>query len=400
MFSFLIRFIFLLIPFWPFGGSGTTTREGPELKKTSLELPQNPKDFQFIRIALTKSVSEVAVLVASPYKVTDSKGRPLFSGERLNTKVKGIPEGIQIGPQIFHDSPLTIQTDGEGIKLDGRLYRHAVKIWKENSSKVSVINEVPIEDYLKGVLPWEANPEWPMEALKAQAIAARTYALFKAIENQDHRFALSKDVLSQVYGGKTSEKAVTSQAVEATRGQVLTYRGKIFPAYFHSTCGGATTQAETIWDVQPHEALKGVKCNFCTDSKHYRWSNEISRKEIETQLRKHGYKAIGFQEIQTADIDASGRAKNFMIILADDSKVKIRSNDFRLWVDPGKLKSTLIESIEKKTDRFIFRGRGWGHGVGLCQYGMKRLAELGYAYDLILQYYYPDTDITAFAKDG
>lgn len=384
MFSLIHWLVILSVTLWPFGA------ESKEIKKTSLEIPKG-KEAEVVRIALLQNISEVTLSADGSFQVRDSQGRPLFSGPRIvKTKVRAAPQGgIQWGIQSFATAPLVIQARGGAIRLDHHLYRHTLEIWPEMNGKISVINQVGLEDYLKGVLPVEANPKWDLEALKAQAVAARTYALFKAVENRDKKFALGKDVLSQVYAGKNSEHPVTDQAVESTRGRILTYRGKIFPAYFHSTCGGGTTHAEYLWNVEPHPSLKGVQCNFCWASKHYRWSDSISISEIEAALKRNGVKISGISEIRLEDIDATGRARKIGIV-SPEGKISVHSNDFRLWIGPSKLKSTLITSMERKENQYLFRGRGWGHGVGLCQYGMKQLAELGYTYAQILQYYYPE----------
>lgn len=370
---------------------------GAEIKKTSLPLPPNPEDFNHIQISLLEGAPEITLATSSPYLVRDDQGRLLFRGERLvAARIQPHQRGIQFGSQTFPHSPLLIQSEGEGIRIGDRLYRHAVKIWREGDGKLLVVNEIAVDDYLKGVLPWEANPKWPKEALMAQAIASRTYALFKALENQKEKFVLSKDVLSQVYGGRNSENPMTTQAVEATAGKILTYNGKIFPAYFHSTCGGATTHAEYQWDVEKHPALQGVDCEFCRPSKYFRWQERFQVEEIESRLRKRGISLSGIQEIRPVDRDASGRARHFEI-KSEKDKTKIHANDFRLWLDPARLKSTLIQSIHPENGNFLFRGRGWGHGVGMCQYGMKKLAELGYTHEQILKYYYPGAEIISFA---
>ena len=183
-----------------------------------------------------------------PYVVLDADGRALFRGDRmLATKVQSNGEGIRIGSQTFKRTPLTIQSEGQGIKVGKKFYRHALKIWSDADHKVSIVNEINVEDYLRGVLPWEANPGWHEEALKAQAVASRTYALFRAIERKDQAFALSKTVKSQVYKGKDIENPKTDQAIERTRGEILTFKGKIFPAYFSSTCGGANGPMRRAW---------------------------------------------------------------------------------------------------------------------------------------------------------
>ncbi|MCM8774963.1 MAG: SpoIID/LytB domain-containing protein [Candidatus Omnitrophica bacterium] len=386
-------FIFIAsIGFWPFGG----VKGGPPRKKTALELPRNPEEFRYIRICLGTGMSEVFIDTDSPYRLLDPTGQTIFKGNQMiKTSVRVLGFGVQLGRRIYRDSPLTVESLDEGVRLNGRLYRHALMFWAESDGTLTVANMISIEDYLKGVLPWEANPKWSMEVLKAQAVASRTYALFKAIENQEERFDLSKDILSQVYGGKTSEKRITNLAVDGTEGEILTYGGKIFPAYFHSTCGGGTTLAEKIWDVEPHPVLQGVSCKFCHSSKHYRWQAEYSTREIEDALRKHGVQASGIVEIKTLDLDDFGRA-GAMAIKTGSGDYKIRANDFRLWLGSTRLKSVLIDRISREGGTFIFRARGWGHGVGLCQYGAKTLSELGYGYREILNYYYPGAQIKKY----
>lgn len=386
------RFVFFLSLFILFP---SLIFAAPEIKKTSFDLPSNLADFEFIKISLNPSAASAKISSQTPYEILDGQGHVLFADTKLNETIfKANATGLQIGQQIFQLDHVMVRSVTGAIKLDNRLYRYALIIWKEANGKISIVNEIPIEDYLKGVLPWESNPKWPAEALKAQAVAARTYALFKAIENQNAKFVLSKDVLSQVYGGKTAENSITNRIVEITRGQILLYKGKIFPAYFHSTCAGATTHAEYLWNVEPHPALEGVKCNFCWQSKHARWTNTFARADIEKKLKLRGVAVAGIQQIRPADLDESGRARFFEITHAK-GKTKVHSNDFRLWVDPNKFKSTMITSVQKQGESFVFRGKGWGHGVGLCQYGMKGLAELGYDYPDILRYYYPGTEVAS-----
>ena len=390
----LLVFSFAL---WPFGGGeGGEGENQKALKKTSLEIPADSKKWEYIRILLVHRSPDVKLETSSPFQIMEQNGNLLFSGKRLSpTRFKTVDGVIQAGKQSFPQAPLVVQSLGDGIKWDGRVYRHSLLLWPDAKNGLTVVNRIPVEDYLKGVLPSEVNPKWPMEALKAQAVASRTYALFKALENQKERFDVSKDVMSQVYGGKTSEHSLSTKAVDATRGKILTYRSKFFPAYFHSTCGGTTTHAEYVWPVEAHPSLEGVVCEFCRSSKHYRWSAEFKKEEIQAKLKKRGI-VSNVKSISIGSKDKSGRAKSF-IVEDEQGKREIQSNDFRLWVDAMRFKSTLIDSIEPVAGGFRFKGRGWGHGVGLCQYGAKTLADFGYSYEDILKYYYPDTDITQLA---
>lgn len=363
------------------------------IRKTSLELPRDTAGLEKVRVALVSSVSEIKIATPFPFEVKDAKGRPLFRGEKMvSSEVRASTTGIQIGAQNFRETPLSILSKGEGIKVGLRTYPHGIMIWREVGNKITVINEVSIEEYLKGVLPLEANPKWKLEALKAQAIVSRSYALFNAIENRKGMSHMTRDVMSQVYGGKTAENIVTNRAIEETRGKILTYDGKIFPAYFHSTCGGGTTHAEYLWNVEAHPAMRGVSCNFCRASKHYRWEAYFTNREIEDALKKGGIKISGVRNFSIKKTDATGRARSFLIEGAK-GKQEVHSNDFRIWMDPAKFKSTLITDIEADGQGYRLQGRGWGHGVGLCQYGLKELAELGYTAEDILFYYFPGSSI-------
>lgn len=383
-------FLFLALSLWPF-----PLHRNPTIKKTSLELPADPGRYQTIRISIGQGLPSVSLESDSPYRVLDGEGKVLLSADRLKGEIRPLGAGLALAGHRFHQTALRLESSGGGLQVNGRTYRGSLWIHRENEHSLLLVNVVLLEDYLKGVLPWEANPAWTAEALKAQAIASRTYALFKVIENRNGSFDLSHDVMSQVYGGRTSEKAATSEAVDATRGVILTYRGKIFPAYFHSTCGGGTTHAEYIWDVEPHPAFKGVLCNFCRISKHYHWQAEYTTREIEAILKRKKIFAPAIERIVPADKDTYQRARTF-VVETRTGKYKIHGNDFRLAMDPSRFKSTLIDKVDKEGDRFIFKGRGWGHGVGLCQYGMKALADLGYTAEEILKYYYPGAEIRKY----
>ena len=384
----LASFLILSLNLWPFG----TGRPNAEIKRTSIEIPKGDeiKNYEIVKISLG-NFSTVTIATVGSYKVLDKDSKTLFTGLKMApTQVRAAAAGIQIGKQSFSEVPLTILTDNL-VKVGGKGYRRALKLWKEGTGLL-VVNEIMMEDYLKGVLPVEASASWPLESLKTQAIASRSYALFQSIDKKDKKFALSKDVLSQVYGGKESEHDQTNLAVETTRGQVLTFNGKLFPAYFHSTCGGKTTQAENVWDVEPNKVFRGIDCNFCWSSKHYRWTSSYTSADILKRLKIKGVKMGAIQNIQVGEMDKSGRARSF-IVVHDQGQIKFQSNDFRIWMDPMKFKSTMVTEIAKTKNGFVFEGKGWGHGVGVCQFGMRQLAKLGYTSKQILEYYYPGSEI-------
>ena len=390
----LTWFLFLFISFWPW------EKDPGEIKKTSLPLPPLTAELTTLRVALFYEKIQVEIGVHSPYQIQEYPGRRVLAeGAFLaDTPIRFEPSGIRVGSVFYPVTGLRIEGIEREVQVEKKRYRNAVQILKNPAGSLTVVNEIDVEEYLKGVLPWEANPEWSEEALKAQAVASRTYAIFENLKNREFPFTLSSDVGSQVYAGRNIEKPSTNRAVEKTRGEILTYGGKIFPAYFHSTCGGRTTRTEFQFKVEPHPSLEGVDCPYCQGSKFYRWRQEFSAEEIRSRLAKKKTVTGRIQSLAPDRIDPSGRPR-FFVVRHEEGEVSVPANDFRLAVGPDRMRSTQVK-ITPKEGGFIFEGKGWGHGVGLCQFGTKQLAELGYRYQEILRYYYPGSQITRLKERG
>jgi stage II sporulation protein D len=373
--------------------------KGEPLRKLSIPLPSNSQEYRFIRVSIAENVPQVKIgSLYGAYTIKDDSGHVLASGPKMPwTIVKADQGAIRFGDQIFHQPALVFEAK-HGIRMDGIYYLNKTVISLQGANKLLVVNELDLEDYVKSVIAWEANPKWSLESLKAQAIVARTFALHKAIQNQNQKFDVSKGVLSQVYSGNNAKHARTDSAVDATRGQILTYRGEIFPAYYHSTCGGKTASAAILrLPAEVIPPLKGVVCEFCQNSPHFRWNMTVSKDKVEQELRKHGYPVVnGISSLGLADQEDSGRSRSILVTTPSKSKVKIIAEDFRIWMGADKFKSLLIKSIDATDGGFHFKGRGWGHGVGMCQFGMKYLGEIGYNAQRILLYYYPESEIKTY----
>ncbi|MCX5656988.1 MAG: SpoIID/LytB domain-containing protein, partial [Candidatus Omnitrophica bacterium] len=239
-----------------------------------------------LRVAVLNNSPSVKLSIKGPYEIkTLQKEELIESGSFLkSTDVFPTPEGIEIGKKPYKFFGVKIEPGKDAfILINDRIYRGEIDIIRTKDARLLLVNHVGLEDYLYGVLYHEVSPRWPIEALKAQAIVSRTYALYQKSINETRDFDLTSDFYSQVYGGKTSEKYRTTRAVDLTRGEVLIYEGKLLPAYFHATCGGHTEDAGELWntDLVP---LKGVKCNFCRLSPHYRWENSLNLKEVMEKL--------------------------------------------------------------------------------------------------------------------
>ncbi len=367
------------------------------LRDLSLSLPKDLKAFCKIRILVQRDKPQVQVSVPASFEVLDDQGRSITRGEKLaGATVKPVGQGIQWWDRIVPTRFLVVKSMGNGIRVGASgVYRDEVLIYKNSKGSLDVISRLELEDYLKSVIPFEGNPKWALESLKAQAIVSRTFALTKMLARREEEYDVSAGFMSQVYAGKQIENERTNQAVDATRGQVLLYKEKIFPAYFHSTCGGATTAADLVWRVKPLAPLGGVECKFCQRSPHYKWEAVVTPAEIKQKLAKQEMPVQDVLAIRTDKIDRTGRAHKFVIQSTWAEKV-VDADAFRVWIDPMRLKSNLITKIRANdAGAFVFKGKGWGHGVGMCQYGMKYLGELGYTYQGILEYYYPGATIAS-----
>lgn len=372
-----------------------------QLRDLSIALPQDLKALTKIRILVQRDKPQVKVSTPASFEVFDDQGHEVTRGAKLaGVTVKSSESGIQWWDKIVPTRFLVVKSMGNGIRVGSSgVYRDEVLIYKNSNGKLDVISRLQLEDYLKSVIPFEGNPSWTLESLKAQAVASRTFALTKMITRRDEEYDVSSGFMSQVYAGKQIEHKRTNEAVDATRGEVLLYKGKIFPAYFHSTCGGATAAADLVWRVKSLAPLSGVECKFCQRSPHYKWEAKVTPAEIKEKLAKQEMPVQDVLGIRTDKIDRTGRAHKLVIQSTWAEKI-VDADAFRVWVDPMRLKSNLITKIAARDGVFVFKGKGWGHGVGMCQYGMKYLGELGYNYQGILEYYYPGATISRIIESS
>ena len=284
------------------------------------------------------------------------------------------------------------------VHLNGRAYRGEIVV-KNVGGDIYVINEVKMEDYLKGVVPLEMGylREDLIEALKAQAVAARTYAVAHIRRNMP--YDMVPTVEDQVYGGVRVESPLTNRAVEETRGVVAVYRGKPIDAKYHSTCGGRTEDNENVWNGKPVPYLRSVRDSkrgkpFCRFSPHFNWVRVYSKEEFFSLIRKNLSEIIGedpgrVRWVRIRKRTRSGRIKEVEVATAKKRYRIDKDRARRLFRDPkrGSLKSTLFH-IETRGNKIYIKGRGFGHGVGMCQFGAMEMAREGYSYKQILKHYY------------
>jgi stage II sporulation protein D len=346
----------------------------------------------YVRVAIIQDVSSFRLKVKGSYEIIDSLTNKLLGrGKNLNTTVAVYSGGILFGDIKARTNKVFLKSySAESITINDRVFRGDIQLIK-NNMKLLVINYIELEDYVKGISVRETSHYWPFESLEAEVIVFRTFAIFRTEENAGRDFDLSNDVYSQVYGGRAAERYRINKAVERTKGLVLTYKGKILPAFYHATCGGHTQDAASYWkiDLPP---LKGVPCNFCQDSPHSKWHSVLTRKEVRDVLVKGGFKIDDIKDIQVLGQDKSGRVTDLKIV-TEKKDIKISSKDFRNTLGPNTIKSTNF-GVKVIGQDIVFEGLGWGHGVGLCQWGAYFMAKEGYTCKQILEYYYPGAEIS------
>jgi stage II sporulation protein D len=260
---------------------------------------------------------------------------------------------------------------------------------------VHVINVLDLEAYLWGVIAGEMPTYlFSQEALRSQASAARTYALWNMKTSSTSAYDLSDSPRdAQVYGGMGKENAAARRAVDSTRGVILTYKDKIIPAFYHSTCGGATANIEKLWFNKVLPPFEGVQCRNCTRSKYYRWTLKMPLKEVEARLNERGVEVKKISDIQHFGADEGGHGGFVQITGQGEPKI-VTAADFRRFVNASKLRSSCFAaSVTGNPKEALFEGKGFGHGVGLCQFGAAGLARQGKRYEDILTYYYPECKV-------
>jgi stage II sporulation protein D len=348
-----------------------------------------------IRVAVLKDKTEATLSVTGSFEIADARTEvSLYRGRNfLGMKVTTSQEGIKVRNTVYNtDAIMVISKKKAAISVNNRSYRGDISILKDASGKLLVINTLDLESYLKGVLYHEISHKWPIDAIKAQAVAARTYALYQKEVMRSKDYDVAADTSSQVYGGYSSEKRKTNRAVNFTSGEVLTYKGKLFPAYFHATCGGTTEYAGELWKIDMIPLKGGRACSFCSESPHYYWKAELDLKTIAKKLEGRYQSKEGLNNIAVTERTGTGRVRTLELKDASGKSMVISAKDFRSLLGPDLIRSTNF-SIVIDRDRVTFSGKGWGHGVGLCQWGAYGMSNKGYNYKQILDLYYPGAEI-------
>lgn len=297
------------------------------------------------------------------------------------------------------------------LTLGEKQYRGIAKLLPDDST-VQVINVVYMEEYLRGVVPPEIGPRTSeeFEAIKAQAIAARTYAMAHLNQYEGKQYDLKATVADQVYEGVSLENDLVNAAVRETSGKVIVYQDDMIDAYYHSTCGGRTDNIEDIWEKEPRAYLKAVSDDdACNWSKYWNWTEQFTEPQLRTQIERHLSTEFGrrqeigrLEHMTIGERTAGGRIQRLSVRTENDvfrfAKDRVRwaigrASNPALILPSARFELELERDRDSNLTEIIVTGRGYGHGVGMCQCGAIGNARNGWDADRILKHYYSGVDI-------
>ncbi|NLE30123.1 MAG: SpoIID/LytB domain-containing protein [Phycisphaerae bacterium] len=355
-----------------------------------------------IRAMIFGPAASMPLSVNGPLKV-QSRGRVVYqSSSMVLAEVRAEGNVLCLGAQrLAVNGVCDVIPDINGtLCVNGQYYRGSLRL-HITGGQIYAVNHVQIEDYLKGVIPGEMPKRFSVEAYKAQAVSARTFALYEKYTAPGSK---TWDVLanegSQMYLGKSVEIAKGNQAVDATRGVVLVsttekYGRKIFPTYFSSTCGGWTQPAVHLANIDPNiSPLRGgVKCDGCVISPHRNWDQKVvPLADVVQKINEKGASPAPFQQLTAVNVlsrTPQGHIVRVEVVDITGQRVTISAQRFRLIVGSRKMPSTFCDISIQGSNLVFSNGHGLGHACGMCQWGAEGMAQKGYTAKEILLHYYP-----------
>ncbi len=372
-----------------------------------------------VRVGLLLHVNEARVGAPEPYTLADASG--ILAVGKKGEAVTVRRDGNRIlvfaggaGLLVQSAGPLRLAPDDRSgeVKAAGRDYPGRLEIVISPSGGMNVVNVVDVENYLRQVVPREIGHagDGYREAAKAQAVAARTYVAGRLGSHPGEGYDVEAGVGDQVYGTVDERHPDADRAVAETRGLILVKDGKPIRANYSSTCGGKIAAVEESFDADPVSYLRehDDKVNgqdACRTSKYYRWEESWSGTELVKILARTIPAVLGkpfagtaVEEVKVTERGKSGRAVRLRI-KTDRAEYTVRKGAIRRVLDRGSgpLWSTWFDLDVKRSGgrvkKLTARGRGWGHGVGMCQWGAMQLSRDGLSFERILEHYYPGTEL-------
>jgi len=347
-----------------------------------------------LRVAIDRDVNQIKIGSSTDATLTDGAGQALAPIPAMNAVMTEAKAGRITVNQLQTSQACIEPTNGGYVFIDDRWYRGTTCVVPSEGG-LTAVNYVDIEQYLYSVVGSEMPTSWSLEALKAQAVAARSYVLYQRQSSATALFDVGNTTRWQVYGGIEKESASTRAAVDSTQGQVLTYSGQIINAVFHSCAGGRTENSEDIWSsALPY--LRSVESPD-QDAPNCRWDKTVPAAElgqhytgVGTILRMVPEKVTAGGRIVKVRLEGESGSR---VIDGDDLRdaLGLRSAPFQIIPQMGQVASA--GNVNSVPTGFQFTGQGYGHGIGMSQWGAQKLAQQNWNYAQILLHYYTGTEL-------
>jgi stage II sporulation protein D len=382
--------------------------------KLALQPPPGVARFPAVRVLLTPdAVTTATVQVDGPFRISPlGSQKVLLRLDRLpKSTVTLTSNGFRLGTQILPVPRIEIVPDGEGAAWVGdREYRGKIQLIRQPGGRALIVNSVPLEDYIGGVVDSEMPREFGTEARKAQAVVARSYALSQMqTARRGSLFDLYATTRSQKYHGRrylagdgrllAGDSADSRQIAYETAGMVCTDHGRLFCTYYSAVCGGSTSLGSDFFSdaAPPHQS---VACQWCADSPLYAWQATVTNADLQSRIQKYWTsQQTKFGALKSLSIGSVPHAGGVAVIQMSDDKqtLEMPATAFRRIVGTSELFSHHFQ-VERDGTNWIFKGAGHGHGVGLCQWGARGLARSGKNFVDILTYYYPGSQVVILTE--
>ena len=345
-----------------------------------------------LRVAIAQGTEDIMVGSSTSGIISDGNGRALYQLPEL--------QGITIAADtndvdlvsgdtaLAESSSFWLEPSEDGyVWIGDKWYRGRVQVTLEEG-KLTAINHVELEDYLYSVVGSEMPTSWPQAALRSQAVAARSYALYKRSRNRNPLYDVDATTTYQVYKGLEQEHPNTIAAVDATEDKVLTHNGQVIEAIFHSSSGGFTENAGEVWSSDvPY--LQGVE-DFDQNSPVFSWEATFTLQEFSDKIGVGKVHTIG-----TPQLSSGGRVATIAFAGENGTKT-LRGRDVRSAL---RLRSTRFDiDLDENSNTVTITGSGFGHGVGMSQWGARSLADQGWSFEQILQHYYRSTVVAVLEE--
>ena len=371
----------------------------------------NNKMKKILLLAIFLVFLPLNIFAKEDYDKIDIKvGKSLSAGESLKVKSKSNLKVVTSDEQVINNTnnkEINIKFDGKNINLNGKNFKlnnfpqngaflissdspiYVDKIkrnyggaisFRVNNKKLDIVNRVEMDEYLKGVLPKEMSPSFPMESLKAQALCSRSFAINNYNKFIKNGYNLDDTTRSQVYYGKDVEEKTTNKAVEETIGQVIKYDGKVAETIFCASSGGYTVASSEAWGGNSVPYLISKEDPYSV----HPWKYELKNSDL---------KKLNLSDVFSVSLDYNNSNRvNNLTFSTSKGDVKIKATDFRQKIGNTLIKSTLFD-VNVIGNKVFVSGKGYGHGVGMSQYGAVEMAKKGSNYKDIIEFYFPGTNI-------